>query len=122
MNQSQLSKLVHQLVAQPQETEWIELKLNRVDPQAIGEYISALFNSAALLGRLRAYILWGVEDVSHKLVGTSFETLRKRLGIKKSSYSLAYRIIRDAIKAQLIKPHGGEVGAGKSASYLPFWA
>jgi predicted HTH transcriptional regulator len=50
------------------------------------------------------------------------ETLRTRLGIKSSSYSLASRIIRDAIKAKLIKPYGDEVSAGKGASYLPFWA
>lgn len=50
------------------------------------------------------------------------ESLRKRLGINPSSYPLASRIIRDAIKAELVKPQGTEVGVGKSASYLPFWA
>jgi ATP-dependent DNA helicase RecG len=50
------------------------------------------------------------------------ESLRKRLGINPSSYPLASRIIRDAIKAELVKPQGAEVGVGKSASYLPFWA
>lgn len=50
------------------------------------------------------------------------ESLRKRLGIKSSSYSLAYRIIRDAMRANLVKPQGDEVGAGKSAFYIPFWA
>jgi hypothetical protein len=50
------------------------------------------------------------------------ESLRKRLGIKPSSYSLASRIIRDAIQAKLIKPYGDEVGFGKSATYIPFWA
>lgn len=50
------------------------------------------------------------------------ESLRKRLGIKQSSYSLASRIIRDAIEAKLIKPFGNEVGSGKSATYIPFWA
>ncbi|HLB58740.1 MAG TPA: ATP-binding protein [Bdellovibrionota bacterium] len=50
------------------------------------------------------------------------ESLRTRLGIKPSSYSLAYRIIRDAMNAALVKPQGDEVGAGKSAAYLPFWA
>jgi predicted HTH transcriptional regulator len=50
------------------------------------------------------------------------ESLRNRLGIKQSSYSLAYRIIRDAMKADLVKPQGDEIGAGKSAFYLPFWA
>ena len=50
------------------------------------------------------------------------ESLRKRLGIKRSSYPLASRIIREAIKKNLVKPQGDEVGAGKSAVYLPFWA
>ena len=50
------------------------------------------------------------------------ESLRTRLGIKQSSYSLAYRIIRDAMQDSLIKPQGDEVGMGKSAFYLPFWA
>lgn len=50
------------------------------------------------------------------------ESLRTRLGIKKSSFSLAYRIIRDAMQEKLVKPQGDEVGMGKSAFYLPFWA
>ena len=50
------------------------------------------------------------------------ESLRTRLGIKKSSFSLAYRIIRDAIQENLVKPQGDKVGAGKSAFYIPFWA
>ncbi len=50
------------------------------------------------------------------------ESLRNRLGIKPKSYSLAYRIIRDAIHEQLVKPQGEEVSSGKGASYLPFWA
>lgn len=52
----------------------------------------------------------------------SNESLRKRLGMKSSNYSLASRIIRDTIKAGLVKPQGDVVGMGKSAAYLPFWA
>jgi predicted HTH transcriptional regulator len=50
------------------------------------------------------------------------ESLRTRLGIKKSSFSLAYRIIRDAMQENLVKPQGDKAGMGKSAFYLPFWA
>ena len=50
------------------------------------------------------------------------ESLRNRLGIKQQSYSLASRIIRDAIEEKMIKPRGEAIGAGKSANYLPFWA
>jgi predicted HTH transcriptional regulator len=48
-------------------------------------------------------------------------TLRKRLGIKDSNYPLASRIIRDAIDAGLIRPHGGAEGARKDSTYVPFW-
>lgn len=50
------------------------------------------------------------------------ESLRKCIGIKPSNFSLASRIIRDAIRENLVKPQGKEIGAGKSAFYPPFWA
>ena len=36
-------------------------------------------------------------------------TLRKRMGIKDSNYPLASQIIRDAVDAKLIRPHGATV-------------
>jgi ATP-dependent DNA helicase RecG len=75
-----LHSLVHELVALPAETGWLELKHNNGDPQEIGEYISALANSAALDGKARAYLLWGVDDTSHAIVGTSFDPASRRVG------------------------------------------
>jgi len=49
-------------------------------------------------------------------------SLRKRLGIKDSSYTLASRIIKDTINADLIKPHGKGTGSKRDATYDPFWA
>ena len=46
-----LDGLLHELSALPRETEWLEFKQSHGDPQEIGEYISALANSAALVGR-----------------------------------------------------------------------
>ena len=43
-----LQSLVRELIKYPDETEWIEFKCNNKDPQMIGEYISAISNSAAL--------------------------------------------------------------------------
>jgi ATP-dependent DNA helicase RecG len=48
-------------------------------------------------------------------------SLRSRLGITQPNYSMVSRIIRDAVKSSLVKPHGGAT-SGKGASYLPFWA
>ena len=39
----------------------------------IGEYISALSNSAALCERPKAYLVWGVDDATYKIVGTEFQ-------------------------------------------------
>lgn len=68
-----MQSLLKELCSLPQETEWVEFKHNNDDPEMIGEYISALANSAALLGKQSAYVVWGVEDESHEVIGTSFK-------------------------------------------------
>jgi ATP-dependent DNA helicase RecG len=40
--------LIDRLRGLSRETEWLELKRNRYEPQVLGEYLSALANSAAL--------------------------------------------------------------------------
>ena len=67
-----LAGLVRELCKLPQETEWAEFKVGNNDLQAVGEYIAALANSAALYGKTSGYVLWGVEDRTHDIVGTSF--------------------------------------------------
>ena len=68
-----LASLVRELRTLPRETEWVEFKVNEAEPQAIGEYISALANAAALAGKAFAYLVWGVRDDDHAVVGTAFE-------------------------------------------------
>lgn len=70
--------LVRQLAALSSETEWVEWKYNKAEPQEIGEYISALSNSAALVGKQRSYILWGIEEQSRQILGTTFRPREKR--------------------------------------------
>ncbi len=64
----------------PKETEWVEFKCNNSNPEDIGRYISALANSAALCGKTNAYIVWGVEDVTHAVVGTDFRFTTAKKG------------------------------------------
>jgi predicted HTH transcriptional regulator len=61
-----------------------------------------------------------LQYVSYKQMSNA--SLRKRLGIEDKNYPLASRIIRDAIDAKLIKPHGQKIGSKRDASYVPFWA
>lgn len=75
-----LVSLVNELRALPRETEWVEFKLNDAEPQAVGEYISALGNAAALVGKAFAYLVWGVRDEDHAVVGTSFDPRAARAG------------------------------------------
>lgn len=80
MDNSQFQSLVRELTSLGRETEWVEFKHNKDAPEEIGEYLSALSNSAALLGKPSAYILWGVEDGTRRIVGTSFRPLQKKVG------------------------------------------
>ena len=72
--------LVRELCKLPNETEWVEFKVNQSDPQRIGKLISALANGAALNGKPNAYIVWGIEDETHAVVGTTFSPAAKKKG------------------------------------------
>jgi ATP-dependent DNA helicase RecG len=72
--------LLAELCRQPHETEWLEFKENQERPDDIGEYISALSNSAVLAGRAHAYVVWGVRDHDHMVVGTSFSPEAVKIG------------------------------------------
>ena len=72
--------LIHELRKLPQETEWVEFKESKADPKLIGEYISALANGAALEGKAFAYLLWGVRDDDHAIVGTRFDPHATKVG------------------------------------------
>jgi ATP-dependent DNA helicase RecG len=75
-----LTSLVNELRNLPKETEWVEFMVNDAEPQEIGEYLSALSNAAALCGKAFAYLVWGVEDGNHDLVGTNFDPDTAKVG------------------------------------------
>lgn len=75
-----LRGLLRELCALPAETEWMEFKQNNANPEEIGEYISALSNSAVLSGKVSAYLVWGVENDQHQVVGTSFNPTATKKG------------------------------------------
>ena len=79
-NGDRIRSLVRELCALPAETEWLEFKHNKSDHQAIGNYISALSNSAALYDKEQAYMIWGIEDGTHNIVGTDFSPSTSRIG------------------------------------------
>ncbi len=80
MTSSKLTELVRELSRLPHETEWAEFKCNRAVPEEIGETMSALTNSVALLGRPCGYFVWGIDDKTHKIVGTTFSPRQAKVG------------------------------------------
>lgn len=85
-----LDHLLRSLLALPKETEWVEFKHNNDAPDEIGEYISALANSAALHGRDSGYLVWGVEDVTQRVVGTTAKPRQKKIGNEELENWLAH--------------------------------
>lgn len=65
-------QIIEELRKYDSEREWFEFKENWFKVDELGEYISALSNSAAIVGKKFAYFVWGINDQTHEIVGTSF--------------------------------------------------
>lgn len=66
-------KLLIDLIENANEGEWFEFKENWYEPNQLGEYISALANAAAMNNKPYGYLIWGVTDDTHDIVGTIFD-------------------------------------------------
>lgn len=67
-----LAEKILELCSYSDEQEWFEFKENWFEPVALGEYVSALSNAAAFHYQEIGYFIWGVDDKTHQIVGTSF--------------------------------------------------
>ncbi|HVS93327.1 MAG TPA: ATP-binding protein, partial [Mucilaginibacter sp.] len=72
MTQTELEILLTDLRSLPKECEWVEFKTNNYKPDNIGEYLSALSNGACYKKHPFGYLVFGVEDKTHRLIGTKF--------------------------------------------------
>lgn len=66
-------EIINNILDHNAEEEWFEFKENWFDGHGIGEYISALSNAAVLCRKEFAYLVWGVDDNTHHIVGTKFD-------------------------------------------------
>ena len=92
MNEQQLKELLNELVKQPTESEWVEFKLNFHSEQEIGERLSALSNGAYIHNKPFGYLVFGVEDGTHYIKGTSFNARVKKKGGEDLEHWLATRL------------------------------
>ena len=72
MDNKQLRIILKDILLRDEEEEWFDLKSNHLEPKVIGEYISALSNAAAELGRTHGYLVWGIDNDTHEVKGTTF--------------------------------------------------
>ncbi|GIZ09362.1 RNA-binding domain-containing protein [Flavobacterium sp. UMI-01] len=88
-----LKKLVDELVLQPQESEWLEFKHNFHSAEEIGQRIAALSNSACILNKDYGYLVFGIEDGTQNVVGTTFKAKsHKAKGSEELELWLAHRL------------------------------
>lgn len=85
-------KLIDALVARPKETEWIEFKHNFHSKEEIGERISAIANSAYLCNMPFGYIVYGVDDGTHNIIGTDLYGKQKMVGNEELESWLSTRL------------------------------
>lgn len=65
---------INELRGYPKEREWFEFKVNWYEPAQLGEYISALSNAAAYEGQKTGYLIWGIQNETHEIKGTDFDS------------------------------------------------
>ena len=97
VSKEELVGLLKSLLKINKENEWIEFKINNDDPYIVGEYISALSNSAALWNKEHAYLIYGVDDKSKEVVGTEFDFNNSKKG-NEPLYNWLYRKLKPQIE------------------------
>ena len=75
-----INSIIEELRKHLYEQPWVEFKHNNYNPQEIGEYISALSNTAALYNQEHAFMVWGIDDATHEIVGTTFVPQKEKQG------------------------------------------
>lgn len=78
MDPAALLEILTRLRSLPREGGTVEFKSNLEEPKEIGQYISALANSAALDGHDRAWVIWGIQNDTHEITGTTFDPFTKK--------------------------------------------
>lgn len=92
MTEARHLALIEDLRALPAETSWVEFKENNTDPGMIGRTISALSNAARLADKHFAYMVWGVRNSDHAVVGSNFEPAREHFQQQPLEFWLANRL------------------------------
>ena len=92
MTKNNQKDLLIELTKQPAESEWVEFKLNFHSTEEIGQRISALSNGACIRNQSTAYLVFGVEDNTHSIKGTTFRAKQYKKGNENLEHWLSTRL------------------------------
>jgi len=92
-NDARRQALIGDLLALSAECQWVEFKENNVDATMIGRLISALSNAARLADQPYAYVVWGVRDHDHLVVGTAFDPTQEKWSNQPLEFWLAQQLL-----------------------------
>lgn len=62
---------ISHLCEMPSETSWFEFKVDTFNPETVGKYVSGMANAAMLARKQHAFMIWGIENNTHRIVGTN---------------------------------------------------
>jgi len=92
MEEKELHDLLNMLLALPKETEWVEFKHNFHSLEEVGERLSALANGACLLNQHHGFLVFGIENETHAIVGTDFHPSKHKKGNEECEHWIAQRL------------------------------
>lgn len=92
MNEAELHSLLEKLTQMPKETEWVEFKHNFHSLEEVGQNLSALSNGACLHHQSCGFLVYGVEDGTHAIVGTDFKPSQKKKGTEEAENWIVQRL------------------------------
>ena len=72
--------LIDELRENSAENTCLEFKKDNIDTKLIGKLCSALSNAARIENKDLAYVLWGINDEGHSVVGTVFDPDEMKVG------------------------------------------
>lgn len=91
MLQNDLEKLLTDILT-TQEGVVVEFKENNSDPKVVGSRVSALSNAANLDDQKYAYLVYGIEDETKRVVGTNFIPSSEKVGNDSFEFWLSRRL------------------------------
>lgn len=90
-DKKEIHKILDRILKLPKECEWVEFKLNFKREEDIGKYISALSNGACLQNEPFGYLVFGIDDKSLLVEGTTFRPKLHKLGNEELEHWLLQR-------------------------------